>query len=153
MCLLTWRCWKLKRKAISSNDAEVQSARTTPRYKPWSNPRITTSGCDFFGANFMASPSTSTATPTRSLPAKRWSSFVKGVVTTDSRSGYDAVTRHESPMLGLSNTRAALQAFQVREMRRFSCKTVASKATNCSNTIWGSIGNCCRPDPRPLGPQ
>ena len=41
--------------------------------------------------------------------------LVKGVVTTDSRGGYDAVTRHESPMLGLSNMRAALQAFQVRE--------------------------------------
>ena len=40
---------------------------------------------------------------------------IKGIVATDSRGGYDAVLLNESPMLGLSNTRSALQALQVRE--------------------------------------
>ena len=40
---------------------------------------------------------------------------IKGIVATDSRGGFDAVLYNESPMLGLSNTRAALQALQLRE--------------------------------------
>ena len=35
-------------------------------------------------------------------------------VCTDSRGGYDAVELNESPLLGLSNSRAALQAYQLR---------------------------------------
>ena len=46
---------------------------------------------------------------------------VKGILCTDSRGGYDAVERNESPWLGLSNMRAALQAFQLRDnLRRVS---------------------------------
>ena len=40
----------------------------------------------------------------------------------DSRGGYDAVLVNESPMLGLSNLRAALQALQLREsLDRTNC--------------------------------
>ena len=42
-------------------------------------------------------------------------SFVKGIIGTDSRGGFDAINKNESPLLGLSNVRSALQAFQLRE--------------------------------------
>ena len=48
---------------------------------------------------------------------------VKGILCTDSRGGYDAVERNESPLLGLSNMRAALQAFQLRDnLRGVACE-------------------------------
>ena len=48
-------------------------------------------------------------------------SFVKGIIGTDSRGGYDAINKNEGPLLGLSNARSALQAFQVREQLETSC--------------------------------
>ena len=42
-------------------------------------------------------------------------SFVKGILGTDSRVGFDAIMKNESPLLGLFNVRSALQAFQLRE--------------------------------------
>ena len=48
---------------------------------------------------------------------------VKGILCTDSRGGYDAVELNESPLLGLSNMRAALQAFALREnLSRVGCE-------------------------------
>ena len=41
--------------------------------------------------------------------------LVRGILYTDSRGGFDAVERNESPFLGLSNLRAALQASQLRD--------------------------------------
>ena len=38
---------------------------------------------------------------------------IKGILCTDSKGGYDAVEVNESPLLGLSIMRAALQAFQL----------------------------------------
>ena len=47
---------------------------------------------------------------------------VRGVLCTDSKGGHDAVQLNESPLLGLSNVRAALQALQLREsMIRTGC--------------------------------
>ena len=40
---------------------------------------------------------------------------VPGLLGTDSKGGYDSIIVNESPLLGLSNTRAALQAFQLKE--------------------------------------
>ena len=40
---------------------------------------------------------------------------VPGILCTDSKGGYDAVMINESPLLGLSNLRSALQAMQLRE--------------------------------------
>ena len=45
---------------------------------------------------------------------------MKGIIGTDSRGGYDAINKHEGPLLGLSNARSALQAFQMREQLRSS---------------------------------
>ena len=41
--------------------------------------------------------------------------YTKGIIATDSKGGYDAVTKSEGPMLGLSNAGSALQAYQLRE--------------------------------------
>ena len=106
MCLLTWRCWKLKRKAISSNDAEVQAMVESED----NNFRMRLLWCELHGQSIHQHRDTDKVSAGEEVVK-----LVKGVVTTDSRGGYDAVTRHESPMLGLSNMRAALQAFQVRE--------------------------------------
>ena len=38
-----------------------------------------------------------------------------GIVGTDSKGGYDAVTRHEGANLGISNARAAIQGHQMKE--------------------------------------
>ena len=47
----------------------------------------------------------------------------KGILCTDSRGGYDAIEINESPLLGLSNMRAALQPFQLRDnLRRTGCE-------------------------------
>ena len=104
MCLLTWRCWKLKRKAISSNDAEVQAMVESED----NNFRMRHLWCELHGQSIRQHRNTDKVSAGEEVVK-----LVKGVVTTDSQGGYDAVTRHESPTLGLSNMRAALQAFQV----------------------------------------
>ena len=40
--------------------------------------------------------------------------LVLGLLGTDSKGGYDSIMVNESPMLGLSNTRSAIQAFQLK---------------------------------------
>ena len=46
---------------------------------------------------------------------------ITGVLCTDSHSGYDAAQVNESPLLGLSNLRSALQAMQLRDNMRVNC--------------------------------
>ena len=41
--------------------------------------------------------------------------YTKSSIPTDSKGEYDAVTKSEGPMLGLSNAKSALQAYQLRE--------------------------------------
>ena len=54
---------------------------------------------------------------------ERQTLVVKGILCTDSKGGYDAVETNESPLLGLSNIRAALQAFQLRDnLKRTGCE-------------------------------
>ena len=43
---------------------------------------------------------------------------IKGTVATDSKGGFDAITLQEGPLLGLSNVRAAIQAFQLESFFR-----------------------------------
>ena len=53
---------------------------------------------------------------------ERRARLIEGVLCTDSRGGYDAVEVNESPLLGLSNLRSALQAFQLRDnLARVGC--------------------------------
>ena len=115
MMLITWRSWKLKRKAIASNDAEVQAALEGEDQ----NYRIRLLWTEMHGASVHRKD------PRRDLveESEKQALLLKGIVCTDSRGGYDAVELNESPLLGLTNMRAALQAFQLREnMRRAGCE-------------------------------
>ncbi|CAE7365735.1 GIP [Symbiodinium sp. CCMP2456] len=117
MSLIGWRTWKLKRKAIGSNDAEVQSILEAEDHN--------------FRARLLWSELHGAAGHDSERPLRvdmvdvveRQIAGIKGVLCTDSRGGYDAVELNESPLLGLSNMRAALQAFQLRgNLRRAACE-------------------------------
>ena len=101
---MAWKTWKLRRKAISTNDGEIQSIlegedlcfRT--RFL-WAQ----LNGCCAMTGNDLLHR------------ANRMVHYVRGVLGTDSRGGYDAVNKNESPLLGLANARSALQAYQLRQ--------------------------------------
>lgn len=87
MVLVAWKCWKLKRVAISSNDAEVQSLVETEDavYRTrllWSE--INGAGALDHGRNLLEA----------SLTQGR---LVPGLLGTDSRGGYDSIMINESP--------------------------------------------------------
>ncbi|CAE7938585.1 GIP [Symbiodinium sp. KB8] len=117
MSLIGWRTWKLKRKAIGSNDAEVQSILEAEDHN--------------FRARLLWSELHGACGHDAQRPLRvdfvdvveRQIAGIKGVLCTESRGGYDAVEVNESPLLGLSNMRAALQAFQLRgNLRRAACE-------------------------------
>ena len=102
--LVAWRTWKLKRNAISTNDGEIQcilegedhNFRTRFLWSQLNGCCALPPGDHLQRANYMMQ-------------------YAKGIIATDSKGGYDAVTKSEGPMLGLSNARSALQAYQLRE--------------------------------------
>ena len=112
MDVLSWRTWKLKRKAIGSNDAEVQSVLEAEDCN--FRARLLWSELHGAGGLHPARAQREDLVDVMEQQALR----VKGIVCTDSRGGYDAVEVNESPLLGLSNMRAALQAFQLRDNLR-----------------------------------
>ena len=113
MVLLQWKAWKLKRKSIGSNDAEVQAALDGEDL----NFRVRLLWTELHGAGWNRPTAVDHV-----AWAERQSREVAGFVCTDSRGGFDAVQVNESPMLGLSNLRSALQALQLREqMIRAGC--------------------------------
>ena len=114
MTLIAWRTWKLQRKSISSNDAEVQSILEAEDQ----NFRIRLLWTEMHGAGQRHDPREPLI-----RSAEHQALRVRGVLCTDSRGGYDAVEVNESPLLGLSNMRAALQAFQLRDnLQRVGCE-------------------------------
>ena len=113
MVLMSWKTWKLKRKAISSNDAEVQAVLEAEDHCF----RLRLLWSELHGAGCHRTPQDDQVER-----AERQLRHVKGILCTDSKGGYDAVQLNESPLLGLSNVRAALQALQLREnMMRTGC--------------------------------
>ena len=90
--VVAWRTWRLRRKAISTNDwCQLNGCCALPP------------GDQLARANFMMK-------------------FLNGIVATDSKV---ASTRSEGPMLGLSNARSALQAYQLREQLQESlCRLI-----------------------------
>ena len=115
MTLISWRTWKLKRKAIGSNDAEVQSILEAEDQ----NFRVRMLWSELHGAGFQRPE----RRPDLVKTAEEQAALVTGILCTDSRGGYDAVEVNESPLLGLSNMRAALQAFQLRDnLKRVGCE-------------------------------
>ena len=115
MVLLSWRSWKLKRKAIGSNDAEVQSILEAEDQ----NFRVRMLWSELHGAGCLRSDRRVDLVET----AENQAGLLRGILCTDSRGGYDAVELNESPLLGLSNMRAALQASQLRDnLKRVGCE-------------------------------
>ena len=102
--LVAWRTWRLRRKAVSTNDGEIQSmlegedANYRTRYL-WCQ----LNGCCAITEGDMLSN------------ANRMVRFLPGIIGTDSKGGYDAINKSEAPLLGLSNIRSAIQGFQLRE--------------------------------------
>ena len=96
-----------------SNDAEVQAVLEAEGH----NFRVRLLWCELHGAGLHRSPQDDQVKWAENLVKE-----VRGVLCTDSKGGYDAVQVNESPLLGLSNLRAALQAMQLREnMIRVGC--------------------------------
>ena len=102
MSIVAWRTWKLRRKAISTNDGEIQSMVEGED----ANFRTRFLWCQLNGC---------LCDQDLLQDANRMVSYVKGIIGTDSRGGFDAINKNEGPLLGLSNVRSALQAFQLRE--------------------------------------
>ena len=105
----------MKRKAIGSNDAEVQSIVEAEDQ----NFRVRMLWAEIHGAGVSRA--------SRRLDlveaAEEQACLVRGILCTDSRGGYDAVAVNESPLLGLSNMRAALQEFQLCDnLKRVNCE-------------------------------
>ena len=107
MVLVTWKTWKLKRVAIGTNDAEVQ-------------PLVETEDVLFRTRMLWAAiDSAGTVNPGKRTgflhASEEEAKLVLGLLGSDPKGGYDSIMVNESPMLGLSNTRSAIQAFQLKE--------------------------------------
>ena len=103
--LVAWKSWKLKRVAISSNDAEVQSLVETGD-AVYRTRRL---WAELNGAGVR---STGRELSTGSINEVR---MVPGLLGPDSRGGHGSIMLNESPLLGLSYVRAALQAEYLKQ--------------------------------------
>jgi len=105
LVFVAWKSWKLKRVAISANDAEVQALVETEDavYRT----RLLLAELNGAGVR-----SAGRELLTGSINEVR---MVPGLLGTDSRGGYDSIILNESPLLGLSNARAALQAEYLKQ--------------------------------------
>ena len=108
LVLVAWRSWKLKRVAIGTNDAEMQALVETEDvvYRTrllWAGMHGTS--LLYGGRNLLEATDQEVQ-------------HVVGVLGTDSKGGWDSVMVNESPLLGLSNTRAAIQAHQLKQALR-----------------------------------
>ena len=105
MTMIPWKTWKLRRVAISSDEAEIQAMVESEdnNFRTrllWSE--LNGAGVDKDINDLMQHADLAV-------------SSVSGIVATDSKGGFDAVTLQEGPYLGLSNVRAAIQAFQLKQ--------------------------------------
>ena len=105
MTLVAWKSWKLKRVAIGTNDAEVQSL--VEAEDVLFRTRLLWAEINAAG-NYSVRKGLLEA-------SEREVCQVPGLLVTDSKGGYDSIIVNESPLLGRSNTRAALQALQLKE--------------------------------------
>ena len=105
MILVYWKTWKLKRKSIGTNDAEVQS--------------LVEAEDALFRSRLLWAEMNGAGAYDDSRDLLEASvnevKLISGLLGTDSKGGYDSIIVNESPLLGLSNTRAALQAHQLKE--------------------------------------
>jgi hypothetical protein len=103
MSILAWKSWKLKRVSIGSNDSEIQSL-------------VEAEDVLFKGRLMWSELHGAYVDETDYIKrADAGVQSVNGLLVTDSKGGYDAITKNESASLGLSNTRSAVQAYQLKE--------------------------------------
>ena len=101
---VAWRTWKLRRKAISTNDSEMQATLEGED----ANFRTRWMWCQLNGCCAIRDGNILEK-------ANNIVKYVKGLIATDSKGVYDAVNKNEGPLLGLSNARSALQGHQLKE--------------------------------------
>lgn len=101
---VAWKSWRLKRKAISTNDGEMQATLEGEDQLF----RTRWMWCQLNGCCAIDEPNILDK-------ANKLVQFVAGILATDSKGAFDAVNKNEGPLLGLSNARSALQGYQLRE--------------------------------------
>lgn len=112
--VVSWRSWRLRRKAISTNDGEMQAVLEGED----SNFRVRWMWCQLNGCCAINDGNILEK-------ANDLVKYVKGIVATDSKGVYDAVNKSEGPLLGLSNARSALQGYQLKEqLKESACKLI-----------------------------
>lgn len=104
LSIIGWRTWRLKRKAISTNDGEIQAMLEGED----NNYRTRLLWCEMNGCSGL--PRVDLLNRANDLVRN-----VVGINATDSKGGFDAIKKNESPLLGLSNARSALQGYQLKE--------------------------------------
>lgn len=104
LSIIGWRTWRLKRKAISTNDGEIQAMLEGED----NNYRTRLLWCEMNGCSGL--PRVDLLNRANDLVRN-----VTGINATDSKGGFDAIKKNESPLLGLSNARSALQGYQLKE--------------------------------------
>ena len=102
--LIAWRSWKLRRVAIGTNDAEIQSIVeckdvSFPLQLLWSE--LHANGLDV-AHDFQARANAAT-------------DVVHALLGTDSKGGFDSIIVNEGSNLGLSSVRSAIQAYQLKQ--------------------------------------
>ena len=111
----TFHTWPPPHFLLPRHNAEVQSILEAEDQ----NFRVRMLWSELHGAGFQRPD----RRPDLVEMAENQAALVTGILCTDSRGGYDAVEVNESPLLGLSNMRAALQAFQLRDnLKRVGCE-------------------------------
>ena len=135
LVLLGWKTWRLQRVAIGSTDAEVQAM-------------VEAEDINFKTRLLWAELNSSTVErgPDFLEAAEKAVMSVPGILGTDSKGGYDAITRHEGPDLGLSNSRAAIQGHQLKEgLRRALTKLIwLASDWNLSDALTKRPAECRR---------
>ena len=104
MNYITGRGWKLERGSKSSNEVEIQSMNATENtlYRT----RLVWAEINGFGYKYGKNY------PDR---AKACVGQVRGILATDSKGVFDAVTAQESDSLGMKDERSATEALQLRQ--------------------------------------
>ena len=85
------------------------------KFKQFLKVKIRISAHASFGVKSMVLDLPVHAMPTRWNSQKKWCNKLKESFALTVKGGFDAVLYNESPLLGLSNSRSALQALQLRE--------------------------------------
>ena len=121
MAPIVWRSWKLERKAVGTNDGEIQSMHV---------------GEDaLFRVRLLWGEIHGTGLPHTFDFISRVeaaSDAIDGILATDSKGGYDAIMKNDSPNLGLANARSAVQVCSLKQSLSESTLSLKWLAADCN---------------------